>query len=73
MIGAIIGIMYLTIGVITSANLLKRLEKALGEGTAAGTFLIAYINMLFWPVFFPLMIKQIKIEAKKKDEEDESL
>ena len=68
MIVAIIGIAYLSIGIILSGVLLRYIEKKLGEGTLIGSLLIAYINVVIWPFFFPMMIRQTKIEAKRNDD-----
>lgn len=70
MIAALIGIAYITLGFITAFVLIEYIEKKLGEGSSIGVFLIMYINIFIWPVFFPMMIHQTNVEAKKKGGEE---
>lgn len=60
MTGALIVFAYVIIGMITAFILINYLKKKIGNGTADGTFLIMYINVFFWPIFFPAMIRHIK-------------
>lgn len=69
MIAALIVIAYFTLGFITAFVLIEYIKKKLGEGSSMGVFLIMYINVFCWPVFFPMMIHQTNVEAKKGGEE----
>lgn len=60
---ALIVFAYVIIGIITAFILIEYLKKKIGNGTADGTFLIMYINVFFWPIFFPAMIHRIKKEG----------
>lgn len=67
MIGILVVYGYVIIGFITAFVLRGYLEKKLGVGSAGGTWMIMYLNVFFWPFFFPMMMLQAKKEAKKKD------
>lgn len=70
MIAAIIGTVYICLGLLLSFVLIEYMQKKLGEGSSEGAFIIMYLNTLLWPIIFIPIIISVKKESKNNEKVD---